>query len=177
VLPAELTDEIMGSHHDHVARYSELVKTVVSGGTHDIGFWDKTIYGRSLNQKINKSTVEFVKRTFVPCPSTSCIGVDGAYNHIGFFMVGETPSGFPSDFLWHKGIIFFADPESQYATPISGLMTTNHTFIESVLHKWWKVLETGCTHRGQYWNASAYVDQPEQWQQVIEEVCASINGT
>ena len=103
--------------------------------------------------------------------------VDESYNHIGFFIIGESVTGFPSDFLWHRGVVFFGDPESQRATPISGFVTTDHMFLESVLHKWWRVLETSCVRKGQFWDARIYLDQPDEWRKVIVRVCDLILQT
>lgn len=94
---------------------------------------------------------------------------------MGFMMLGESVTGFPSDFMWRYGVMFFGDPESRRATPISGFVTREHAFIETVMHKWWKVLEKACERRGQLWDARIYCDNEMDWQDVITRVCDVIH--
>jgi hypothetical protein len=174
VLPMELIHGVLNCNQGLSDEYEKLIKHVITEGTHDIGFWDKTIYGRALHHEVNEKTSEFIRATYIPCPDTTFIGVDEDYNHIGFLMMGESPTGFPSDFLWHRAIVFFGDPESRRGTPISGFITNDHTFVETVLHKWWKVLETSCQRKGQFWDARVYTGEPSQWQGVIDRICRLI---
>jgi hypothetical protein len=175
VLPMEFSYEVIGVEQELAEEYEKLMKHIIESGTSDIGFWDKTIYGQALNKAARHKTIEFINQCFMSCPDTTYLGVDPTYNHIGFVMLGESVTGFPSDFLWEYGIVFFGDPESSRPTPIYGFMTRSHEFIEGVLHRWWDVLATTCERRGHYWDARNFRDDPEQWHKILQKI-ARPNG-
>ncbi|HEV3077074.1 MAG TPA: TIR domain-containing protein [Thermoanaerobaculia bacterium] len=176
VLPMEFTLDHAGSSRALVERYQRIIKTIINKGEEDIGFWDKTIYGRAQNGSIRQSTLDFILDCFVPCPDTSFIGVDETYSHIGFMMLGETQTGFPSDFIWRYGIAFFGDPESSRPTPLYGFVTENHEFIECVLHRWWLVLQRSCERKGQFWDARNYLGHAAEWREVLRRIEALMAG-
>ncbi|HVT17567.1 MAG TPA: TIR domain-containing protein [Thermoanaerobaculia bacterium] len=170
VIPMEFTAEHAGSSRVVVERYQKIIRDIINKGEADIGFWDKTIYGRAFNESVRRSTIDFIFECFMPCPDTSFIGVDETYNHIGFMMLGETETGFPSDFVWRYGIAFFGDPESSRPTPLYGFVTENHEFIECVLHRWWLVLQRACERKGQFWDARNYIGKPEEWNGILGRI-------
>jgi hypothetical protein len=116
-----------------------------------------------------------IRDMYMPCPDTSCIGVDDTNNHIGFFLTGEAPTGYPSDFEWIWGTLFFGDPESRRSTPLYGFEVKTHEFIEGVFHRWWKILEESCLRRSQYWDARNYINAPDQWNEVVQQISALVS--
>jgi hypothetical protein len=175
VLPMEFTPELLGRDSALAREYQDLVGQIIKKGESDIGYWDKTIFGRALNAAAREKTVTAIRSLYAPCPDTSYIGIDETYNHIGFILLGHAPTGFPSDFLWQYGVVFFGDPESHRPTPIYGFSTRSHNFIEGVLHRWWRVLEETCQRRGQYWDARNFRDTPDTWNSILDEISRLIS--
>jgi hypothetical protein len=170
VLPMEFEPTLFSNEKVLAEEYSQIIQKITRKGINDIGYWDKTIFGRALHHQACKKTAEFIRLCFVPCPDTSYIGIDENNSQIGFMMLGESPTGFPSDFLWKYGVTFFGDPDSTRPTPIYGFSTRSHEFIDSVLHHWWAVLQKTCERKGQYWDARNYQDSPKDWESVIDRL-------
>jgi hypothetical protein len=170
VLPMEFTPDVFGPYKELADTYESIMQKIIPLGEDDIGFWDKTIYGCAFNSRVRRNTVKFIRKYYIPCPDTSYIGIDETCNHIGFFMLGESITGFPSDFAWKYGIVFFGDPSSSRPTPVSGFSSQNHEFIETVFHSWWKVLQKNCEKNNQYWDSRDYMDNPDKWEEIIDKI-------
>lgn len=168
VLPSEFDTFLFGADRGLVDEYSNIIQQLIRKGLSDIGYWDKTIFGRALNKQARQKTSEFIKLCYMPCPDTSYLGVDETNNQIGIIMIGESSTGFPSDFLWKNAVIYFGDPESSHGTPIYGFATRSNDFIESFLHQWWMALQKTCERKGQYWDARNYQDSPREWEGIID---------
>ena len=175
-LPMEYTAPDFGRERELGDEYESIIRDLVCKGAHEVGYWDKTIYGQPPSREARDRTISFIRQAFIPCPDTSFIGVDESHSHVGLVLVGESATGYPSDFAWQVGFLLFSDPKAHRPLPLYGFMTTSTKFIAEVLCKWWESVESKCERKGQYWDSRQYREDPDAWTRIVDRLCSLISG-
>lgn len=156
-LPIEFTASIFGpkineKKTDFLRRYKKCINYVVSEGDQGVENWDYTIYGQVEDSSLNNATLKFINDVYFNAqsmPETTEIGFDPTWNHVGFFVIGQSRFKRP-EFKPDVTFLFFGDPDS--LIPDSGCIIHDTKFSKLVVDVWYPDLQQKCINAKAYWN-------------------------
>ena len=154
--------------HDLLAEYKELLCDIVRRGKEPDFDWDRSIYGKSPNHQFNVGTYEFIEDIYFSGgskASTSDLGLDITWNHMGFMVLGRSnpeTSEPESDCC----LLFYSDKKWGEPTRVSIIRDAG--FAEAVRKDWYEgSLQQICKDNGTYWEFDRIVND---WESECEEI-------